>query len=86
MEVRLESSTGPQVVPPSQSIDDFAEQTRLRQRQWAQRLADDLDAFAEIEQEIDQYYRQGAGHLVAALLGKVTSQAALALTRRALRR
>ena len=70
MEVRLESSTGPQVVSPSQSIDHFAKQTRLRQTQWAQRLADDPDAFAEIEQEIDQHYRQGQGHLVAALLGK----------------
>jgi len=78
MEVRLESSTGPQVVSPSQSIDHFAKQTRLRQRQWAQRLAKHPDAFAEIEQEIDQYYRQGAGHLVAALLGKVTSQPDLA--------
>ena len=78
MEVRLESNTGPQVVPPSESIDDFAKQTRLRQRQWAQRLADDPDAFAEIEQEVDQYYRQGAGHLVAALLGKVTEQPAMA--------
>jgi hypothetical protein len=78
MEVRLESSTGPQVVPPSQSIDHFAKQTRLRQRQWAERLTDDPDAFAEIEQQIDQHYRQGAGHLVAALLGKVASQPALA--------
>jgi len=77
MEVRLESSTGPQVVSPSQSIDHFAKQTRLRQMQWAQRLADDPDAFAEIEQEIDQHYRQGAGHLVAALLGKVTAQPAM---------
>ena len=78
MEVRLESSTGPQIVSPSQSIDHFAKQTRFRQMQWAQRLADDPDAFAEIEQEIDQHYRQGAGHLVAALLGKVTEQPAMA--------
>ena len=78
MEVRLESSTGPQVAAPSESIDDFAKQTRLCQRQWAERLADDPDAFAEIEQEIDQHYRQGAGQLVAALLGKVTVQPAMA--------
>ena len=31
MEVRLESSTGPQVVAPLRSIDHFAKQTRLRQ-------------------------------------------------------
>ena len=59
---------------PSASIEHFAKQTRLRQTQWAGRLADDPDAFAEIEQEIDQHYRQGGGHLVATLLGKVTAQ------------
>ena len=78
MEVRLESNTGPQVASPSQTIDHFAKQTRLRQTQWAQRIADDPDAFAEIEQEIDQHYRQGAGQLLAALLGKVTEQPAMA--------
>ena len=78
MEVRLESPEGAQVMSPSASIGHFAEQTRLRQTQWARRLADDPDAFAEIEQEIDQHYWQGAGHWVAAVLGKVTPQPALA--------
>jgi hypothetical protein len=77
MEVRLQAKTGPQVVSPTQAIDHFAKQTRVRQSQWLQRLADDPDAFAEIEQEIDHYYRQGAGHLAAALLGKVTTQPAM---------
>jgi hypothetical protein len=78
MEVRLESSSGPPVVAPLRSIDHFAQETRIRQTQWAQRLADDPDAFAEIEQGIDQHYRQGAGHLVAALLGQRTLQPVLA--------
>jgi hypothetical protein len=77
MEIRLESSEGPQVAAPSEAIDHFAEQMRRRQVQWAKRLTDDPDGFAEVEQEIDQHYRQGAGHLAAALLGKVTSQAAM---------
>ena len=38
MEVRLGSSTGPQVVAPLRSIDHFAQETRFRQTQWAQRL------------------------------------------------
>ena len=80
MEGRLESYAGPQVVSPSQAIDDFAKQTRLRQRQWAQCLADDADVLANIEQEIDWYYRQGAGHLVAALLAQVTARPILAQT------
>jgi hypothetical protein len=77
MEIRLESPKGPQVISPSGSIDHFAKQTRLRQTQWQQRLADDPDAFADIETEIDEHYRQGAGHLVASLLGKVTSHPAM---------
>jgi len=78
MEVRLESSAGPPVASPAKSIDHFAEQTRRRQGEWAKRLADDPDAFAEIEQEIDQHYRLGGGHLVAALLGKITLQPGMA--------
>ena len=86
MEVRLESKEGPRVASPSASIDHFAKQTGVRQTQWAQRLADNPDAFADIEQEIDQHYRQGAGHLVAALLGKVTAQPAMAEQAEAIRR
>jgi hypothetical protein len=78
MEVRLTSTEGPRVASPAATINHFAKQTRLRQTQWAQRLADNPDAFADIEQEIDHYYRQGAGHLSAALLTKVTSQPVVA--------
>ena len=78
MEVRFKSSEGPQVASPAKAIDHFAEQTRRRQGEWARRLADDPDAFAEIEQKIDQHYRLGAGHLVAALLGKTTLEPAMA--------
>ena len=86
MEVRLESSGGPQVASPFVTVDHFAKQTRFRQTQWTQRLTDDPDAFADIEQEIDQHYRQGAGHLVAALLGKVTSQPAMSEQARRIQR
>src|SRR3990170_7272937 len=74
MEVRLGSTEGPQIASPSESIEHFAEQTRLRQIQWAEHLADVPDAFAEIEQEIDWHFRQGAGQLTAALLAEVTVQ------------
>jgi len=37
-------------------------------------LADVPDAFAEIEQEIDWHFRQGAGQLTAALLAEVAVQ------------
>ena len=74
MEVRLESTEGPQVASPSETIDHFAQQTHLRQMQWAEHLTDTPDAFAEIEQEIDQHFRQGAGQLTAALLAEATVQ------------
>ena len=78
MIVRLGSSRGPRVLSPSEGIDHFAKQTRGRQTQWAERLSHSLDAFADIEHEIDEHYRQGAGQLMAAVLGKVTSQPAVA--------
>jgi hypothetical protein len=74
MEVRLESTEGPRVAPPSETIDHFAQQTHLRQMQWAEHLTNTPDAFAEIEQEIDQHFRRGAGQLTAALLAKATAQ------------
>jgi hypothetical protein len=78
MIVRLGSSRGPRVLSPSESIDHFAKQTRGRQTQWAERLSHSLDAFADIEHEIDEHYRQGAGQLMAALLGKVMLQPVMA--------
>jgi uncharacterized phage-associated protein len=51
-------------------IGHFAEETQVRQMQWAQQLAKDTDRFAEIEAAIDQYYRLGAGQLTAALLAR----------------
>ena len=74
MEIRMESTDGALVGSPSESIRHFERQSRIRQREWGERLANEPDAFSEIEQEIDQHYRLGAGHLVAALLGRVTSQ------------
>jgi hypothetical protein len=77
MIVRLDSPQGPQVLSPSEAIAQFAKQTQSRQTQWAKRLSDNPDAFAEMEREIDGHYRQGAGQLMAALLGKVTAQPAM---------
>ena len=78
MIVRLDSPQGPTVLSPSKAIEYFAKQTQGRQTQWAKRLSDDPDALAEIEREIDEHHRQGAGQLMAALLGKVTLQPVMA--------
>src|SRR5208337_2534660 len=71
---KADSPQGPQVLSPSEVIKHFAKQTQSRQMQWASCLSDDPDALAETEREIDEHYRQGAGQLVAALLGKITIQ------------
>ncbi len=78
MIVRLDSPQGPQVFSPSEVVKHFAKQTQDRQTQWGRNLSDNPDALAEMEREIDEHYRQGAGQLVAALLGQITAQPAMA--------
>jgi hypothetical protein len=41
-------------------------------KDWIEQLQDSPDRFADMEQQIDQHYRQGGGELVASLLAKVT--------------
>ena len=73
MQVRTDSKDGASVVSPAEVIEAFQVQTQNRIAQWTQQLQDNPDCFAETEQQIDQYYRLGAGKLVASLLAQVTS-------------
>ena len=73
MQVRTDSRNGAPVASPADTIEAFQVQTQSRSDQWTQQLQDDPDRFADIEQQIDQHYRQGGGQLVASLLAKVTS-------------
>jgi hypothetical protein len=86
MEIRLESARGSRVGSLSETISQFAAQTEVRQGEWAQRLAQTPDAFAEVERDIDQYFRQGAGQVTAALLAAVTAQAAMQVQAEQVRR
>ena len=72
MEVRMESEDGAPAASPSDTIVDFQVQTQSCIERWSQQLQDDPDCFADIEQQIDQHYRQGGGQLVASFLAKVT--------------
>ena len=74
MEVRTDGKHGTLVPSGKIAIDQFREDTQLRQEQWAKRLCDDPDSFADMEQEIDLHYRLGAGCLVASLLAEVTQE------------
>ena len=77
MKIRLGSAAGPKLGIFTRVHQLFCQKTQLRQMQWAQRLAEDADRFAEVEVEIDHYYRLGAGRLTAALLAEVTAQPAM---------
>jgi len=72
MEVRTDSKDGATVASPSETIETFQSQTQSRIEQWTHELQNDPDRFVDIEQQIDQHYRQGGGELVASLLAKVT--------------
>ena len=72
MQVRTDSKNGAPVASPSDTIKAFQAHTQSRVEQWIQQLRDDPDCFADVEQQIDQHYRQGGGQLVASLLTRVT--------------
>ena len=72
MEVRTDSKDGTLVATPSEILETFQGQTQGCIEQWIQQLRDAPDRFADLEQQIDQHYRQGGGQLVASLLAKAT--------------
>lgn len=72
MQVRTDAKCGPSVGSPGDTVKTFQVQTQDRMKHWAQQLQNNPDSFADIEQEIDQHYRQGGGKLVASLLSSVT--------------
>ena len=73
MEVRTDSKNGAPVASSADTVKVFQVQTQARKDQWAEQLQDNPDSFSDIEQQIDQHYRQGAGQLVASLLVEVTN-------------
>lgn len=75
MQVRMDSKNGTPVASPSDTVSRFQVQTQSCVEQWIQQLQNDPDRLADIEQQIDQHYRQGGGQLVASILAKVTEGA-----------
>ena len=72
MEVRTDSINGAPVASSADTVKVFEVETQARKDQWAEQLQDNPDDFADIEQQIDQHYRQGGGQLLASLLVQVT--------------
>jgi hypothetical protein len=77
MEIRMQSHEGSVVGSPSETIRQFEQETRVRQREWLERLSSEPDTFSQIEHEIDEHYRNGGGRLTAALLQQVTSRSSM---------
>lgn len=73
MEVRMDSKEGVRVTSSADTIKAFQLGTQTRKDEWVQQLQEEPSRFADIEQQIDRHYRQGAGQLVASLLAEVTS-------------
>ena len=72
MQIRTESPNHAPVSSPTVTIERFQQDTVAQADQWAEQLQNNPDQLADIEQQIDTHYRQGAGQLVASLLGQVT--------------
>ena len=72
MQIRTESPNHAPVSSPTATVEQFQQDTVAQADQWAEQLQDNPDKLADIEQQIDTHYRQGAGQLVASLLGQVT--------------
>ena len=73
MQIRTESPNHAPVSSPTVTIEQFQQDTVAQADQWAEQLQNNPDKLADIEQQIDTHYRQGAGQLVASLLGQVTN-------------
>jgi len=73
MEVRTDSKNGASVASPAATLKAFQVETQARKDRWTEQLQDAPDRFVDIEQQIDQHYRQGAGQLLASLLVEATS-------------
>jgi len=77
MEVRRDSKHGTPVASASDTIEAFQAHTRNCVEQWRQQLGQDPDQLANIEQEIDEHYREGGGELLASLLAELTDDSTM---------
>jgi len=75
MEVRInKDKTAPVVSSPPEVVEQLAEQLRVKQQQWLQRLTQQPQSFAALEASVHLAFDQLADQLVASLLAKATQQ------------
>jgi hypothetical protein len=78
MRFRTDAKTGPDVPTPDQALAQIHAQLADQQARWAEQLARDPAAFAQLEPQIHQAFGQLADRLAASLLAHAAQAQALA--------
>lgn len=78
MKFRFGSKSGGEVPPLQQSLQDIHSRLAEQHRQWAEQLAKDPAAFAQLEAPIHQAFQQLADRCAAGLLAHAAAQPACA--------
>lgn len=77
MHFRLDSQAGPDVLQPAHTLQQIHQQLVAHQKVWAEQLARDPAAFAQLEPQIHRAFGQLADQLAASLLTQAAQQPAL---------
>jgi hypothetical protein len=78
MKFRIGSKSGEQVPPLEQSLQEIHATLTQQQKLWAEQLARDPAAFAQLEPQIHKAFQQLADHCAASLLAHAAAQTACA--------
>ena len=78
MKFRFGSKSGEPVPPLEQSLQEIQATLTQQQKLWAERLAQDPAAFAQLEPQIHKAFQQLADHCAASLLAHAAAQTACA--------
>ena len=76
MKIRFGSKSGQEVPPLQQSLRDLQTVLAQQQKHWAELLAKDPAAFAQLEPEIHKAFQQFADRCAAGLLAHAAAQPA----------
>lgn len=78
MKFRFGSTAGQPVPPLEQSLQEIQATLTHQQKLWAEQLAQDPAAFAQLEPQIHRAFQQLADHCAASLLAHAAAQTACA--------
>jgi mannitol-1-phosphate/altronate dehydrogenase len=80
MKFRFGSKSGTQIPTPDQALKEIQASLAQQQKRWAEQLAHDPAAFAQLEPQIHLAFQQFADHCAASLLANAAAQPACADT------